>query len=231
MSEHWTERLSDYIDGDMDLTERNALETHLEKCVECSGTLSDLHSVVDQAQALEDVPPANDLWPGILSQIDTAKSAPEVISIAERREKRARRISFSVSQLAAASIALILLSGGSMWFLLTNQQLGTTVPTTMFAEAGSPVEAALVADASVDPFDLAVADLERILEASRDRLDPETVRAFEYNLAIIDRAIDETRDALGRDPENIYLNAHLSKNMNKKLQLLRDVTKVPQVTT
>jgi hypothetical protein len=69
------------------------------------------------------------------------------------------------------------------------------------------VERASFAD---EPFDRAVADLERILDAERERLDPGTVRVIERNLMAIDAAIAEARDALDRDPANTYLNSHLA---------------------
>jgi hypothetical protein len=70
-------------------------------------------------------------------------------------------------------------------------------------------------------YDNAVADLEKALEAGRNRLDPETVSILEENLRTIDQAIDQARKALRADPANAYLNNHFAASRNRKLALLR----------
>ncbi len=70
-------------------------------------------------------------------------------------------------------------------------------------------------------YDQAVVDLEKMLEAGRSRLDPETVRILEDNLRTIDLAIEQSRKALRADPANVYLNNHFAASRNRKLALLR----------
>jgi hypothetical protein len=70
-------------------------------------------------------------------------------------------------------------------------------------------------------YDAAVADLERVLEQGRGRLDTTTVRVLEQNLRVIDRAIEQARRAVAADTANAYLNSHLAETMRWKLDLLR----------
>jgi hypothetical protein len=70
-------------------------------------------------------------------------------------------------------------------------------------------------------YDAAVADLERVLEAGRGRLDTTTVRVIERNLATIDRALAQAQRAVAADSANLYLNSHLAETMRQKLELLR----------
>src|SRR5205809_5149458 len=70
MNDTWTERLSEYIDGTLPDAERAALEAHLAGCTACRTTLDELRRVVARARALDDRPPAADLWPAIAEQID-----------------------------------------------------------------------------------------------------------------------------------------------------------------
>src|SRR2546430_8462046 len=65
MSDTWMERLSEYIDGTLAETERGALEAHLAGCAACRTALDELRRVVARARALDDRPPATDLWPAI----------------------------------------------------------------------------------------------------------------------------------------------------------------------
>jgi hypothetical protein len=85
------------------------------------------------------------------------------------------------------------------------------------------VQRANFADAQ---FDQAVADLERMLREQRDRLDPRTVVVIERNLAVIDDAIRQAREALDADPANTFLNSHLADARRRKIDLLRRATSI-----
>src|SRR3989442_3645557 len=114
MNGHWTDRLSLYLDGALAPAEREACEGHVAECAACAGPLADLRRVVARARSLEDRPPRTDLWPAIAAGIGLSPSG-DVVDLAERRRGRARRFSFTVPQLAAACVALVLLSGAVVW--------------------------------------------------------------------------------------------------------------------
>jgi anti-sigma factor RsiW len=206
MKDQWTDRLSEYVDGELTPAERTALEAHLAACGACRQTLEELRRVVAQAQALDDRPPAADLWPGIAEHIG-------VVSLAARRARR--RLSFTVPQLAAAAVVLTFLSAGSVWLALRIRPLPPPAPGTTAAMSNvgmSPLDARTAAS---------VAALEQTLARNRDRLDTATVRVIEKNLGIIDRAIRDAQSALAADPANPYLNQHLAQETRRKLELLR----------
>ncbi|MHB1224217.1 MAG: hypothetical protein ACYC2G_09280 [Gemmatimonadaceae bacterium] len=60
-----------------------------------------------------------------------------------------------------------------------------------------------------------------LLDQRRASLDTGTVRVLETNIAIIDRAIQESRAALARDPASALLNRQLSEALDEKLELMR----------
>jgi anti-sigma factor RsiW len=210
MNDQWTTRLSEYIDGELDSTEQAALEAHLATCGQCYAALADLREVVARAKSLKDREPAKDLWAGIRAGLTPARGAdrPTV-------RPSGRRLSFSVPQLLAASIALVLLSGGGVWLALPQ-------PSTGQAEQQRPRP-------RIDPIgwtqstDVAIAELQVALDQNEKRLDTATVRIVRKNLAVIDRAISEARMALRNDPGNAYLNLHLANTMRRKVDLLRRV--------
>jgi Putative zinc-finger len=210
MSDIWTNRLSEYLDGDLPASERAALEAHLQGCGDCRATLQQLRRVVARAQGLDDTPPAADLWPGIARHVG-------VVSLDARRARR--RLSFTVPQLAAAAVALVLLSGGSAWLTLRGRSTGPTPQQAVFDR--NPVITSAGTYEANPRYAAAVADLERVLARGRSRLDTATVRVIEKNLGIIDRAIRDAQSALAADPANSYLNQHLAQEMRRKLELLR----------
>jgi anti-sigma factor RsiW len=108
----WTDRLSEYLDGTLAGSERAALDAHLAGCAACAATLEELRRVVARAQNLQDRPPATDQWPGVAERIGVS---PGLVSLPARR---ARRVAFSIPQLIAAGIALVVLGSGGAWLAL-----------------------------------------------------------------------------------------------------------------
>jgi hypothetical protein len=206
MSDQWTDRLSDYLDGDLAEVEKAALEAHLVTCAACRETLAGLRRIVVRARSLEDRSPSRDLWSGIAARIGAGVSPAR------------RRLTFSVPQLLAAGIALALLSGGSAWLLHPDSARMAAVP---LARSTVPVATVGSTSAAARSYDSAVDDLERILAEGRGRLDSTTVRVLEQNLALIDRAIAQAQRAVAADSANVYLNTHLAETMRRKIDLLR----------
>ena len=64
-------------------------------------------------------------------------------------------------------------------------------------------------------------DLAQTLAVERDRLSPATVAVLERNLAIIDQAIAESREALARDPASVDLRQLVAAAYRQKVELLR----------
>jgi hypothetical protein len=252
VSDRWTHHLSAYLDGDLAEPRRRELEAHLAGCADCRAVLVELREVVNQARALTDAPPAEDLWPAIAARIRTARD-PAVASSTEapftarpaaiRRgllDWLGRRLTFTVPQAVAAAAALIIVAAAAVWLALGPGPMGRRSP----AEGGStavsgpergaglaagegslPISAASATTALADQrYDATIAELQRILAQDRGRLDSTTVRVIEKNLAIIDQALAEARRAVEADPSNFYLRNHLAGVMKRKADLLRQAT-------
>jgi tetratricopeptide (TPR) repeat protein len=225
----FTDRLSDYLDDeDVSPAERRSIEAHLATCAGCRTTLAELRAVAMRAGSLPNTGPTADLWPGVMSRLDLSKARSNVRLFARAA---AHRFSFTLPQLVAASLALMVLSGGLVWV----SRLGlpqTSLPPSEAAKFPTeaikqpPDEAPFVervtpANFADSQYDQAIADLEKALADGRGRLDPETVRILEANLTAIDLAIEQSRKALRVDPSNVYLNNHFAESRQRKLALLR----------
>jgi hypothetical protein len=205
-----SEQLSEYLDDELAPGDRERIEVHASGCPTCRRELEALRAVTLRARSLSDAPPQADLWPGIADRITRMARAA-----APRRE--AWRISFTLPQLVAAGLALVVLTAA----LVSLARLGG--PRTDFP----PVAAGGEAPAD-DAYGEAIADLERSMLAGRARLDEETLRVFDANLAAVDQAIEECRQALAGDPANSYLRAYLAEARWRKLELLRHAVAIAE---
>ncbi len=255
--EEWTDQLSDYLDGELSADERHVVEAHLRVCVSCAAVLNDLTRVVTRAASAEACPPQTDLWAGIADRIERGV-VPAASRVTPFVRRDARRVAFTLPQLAAAAALLMAVSGAAAWQMaartgrregLRYGSAGTAAngPSSVAADgspnAARPFRAADADGASRAPstgaadfaraenismadaqYDAAVADLEKALKAGRGRLDASTIAIVEHNLQIIDRAIDQAREALAGDPANSYLSGHLVDARRRKLDLLRRAT-------
>jgi anti-sigma factor RsiW len=228
---HWTERLSEYLDGELAPAERAACDAHLALCATCRFALEDMQGVIAMAKADPDVMPVNDLWMGIADRIGSAEAEPynrrSQPRLWGRASARPKQISFTLPQLALAASLLIAVSSSVAYIAagraMTRPGGGPAeVPIQAQAEPmmapSADIAPANFADAQ---FDRAVSDLERVLVEQRDELDPRTVVVIERNLAAIDEAIQQARAALSADPGNQFLNSHLAEARRRKLDLLR----------
>ena len=213
----FTSQLSDYLDDELSATERQSVEIHLGECEACRTTLEDLRRVVAHAANVRDSAPVNDLWAGIESRITPASGRALVLAF---RRAISTRLSFTIPQVAAAGLALMILSGGLVWMARSGDPRADVQPIR--AQVDEP--AVTPANFADRQYDQAIAELGRTLNEGRNSLDPETVRVLEENLASIDRAIEQCRRALDSDPSNVYLNTHLADARQRKLLLLRRAT-------
>lgn len=241
MNEHerWKDRLSEVVDGTLEPAERRAAEAHLARCAGCRAVVTDLRALVERAGELGDVPPTRDLWPGIEARLDPREA--EVIPLVASGSGVAgggagpapgeaaadpapgatrgppRGLFLSLPQMAAAAVLLALAS--SLITLAANSGPGTSAAP----EAAAPSAVRPVGGSAGAPPELAgeLEALGAVVAEAGERLDPETLRVIERNLAVIEGAIEDSRRALAQDPSNEFLRAHLDRAWERKLSYLQ----------
>ena len=220
MRDSWTDRLSEYVDGDLDAPTRAQLEAHLATCTDCQAVVTDLRRVVERARHVGYREPTTDLWQPIESTIQRG------------RGRHRRLVTISWARLATAAAIVAVLAGGFAWTVASRRVPIEVVADTTRGSAGPaltlpPAPTAVTSAALTVASDRdAAADLERILEAGRSALRPETMRIIEDNLRAIDLAIAQTDSALARDPGSAYLNEYLASTVQRKLRLLRRAVQI-----
>ncbi len=232
MTRHLDEGLlNDFREGLLEPREEGRVRAHLEDCPQCRKELQGLSTLAEQLGGLpKEAQPVRDLWPQISWRIEGLGTdiQPRLGADEGGKEdrpsgriptrRRGRWVSIPAWQLLAASIALMVVSGASVWAFLRDG------PAAM----GPPGETTHAAPAyfvdweeAYGGYDEAVADLEDVLERGREILDPETVRVLEESLLAIDTAIEQAGEAVRQDPASPVLQRFLAENLRKKMDLLR----------
>jgi Putative zinc-finger len=204
--------LSEYLDGELDAAGRQSIHAHVSTCLSCRRDLDALRAVALRARTLQDRGPDAELWPGIAERIASGNAAGAPA-------RRTRRFSFTLPQLVAAGLALIVLTGA----LVSLARVGGT-------RTDFPPVAAGDRTAADGAYSAAIADLQRSLDAGRSRLDEHTLRVLDANLATIDEAIAQASRALSDDPGNVYLNTYLAEARWRKLEMLRHAAAIVEKT-
>jgi anti-sigma factor RsiW len=210
------DRLDDLVDGLLAEPERLALESHLASCAGCRKEELRLRAILTEARAMRgERTPSRDLWPEIAQVI----GADKIVSPQFGRPKLSKRWipALAAAAVVAAMVTAVSMRGGGMPFGVPGALTGTAVPV-----AGGHV---VLLDAE-QGYARAAAELLAALAERQDSLSPETRESVERNLAVIDQALKEIRDALQKEPGNRDLTRMLASTHRKKVDVLRRMVKL-----
>lgn len=231
--------LPDYLDGStLDAAARVAAGAHLRDCANCAALVTDLRMIVRDAGDLPVLAPSRDLWSGIESRIEspvvslTARitgehPAADLASPAPALHATA----WSARRIAVAASLLVAVTAGATYLAVA--RFDSTLATGAATErvTGAARSTAVIAAANrptaEQTFDREIAVLNNIVRDRRADLDSTTIAVIEKNLIVIDNAIAECKAALARNPASAFLADRLNHAYDSKLQVLRDVAKIP----
>jgi anti-sigma factor RsiW len=220
---HLTEdELHDAADGTNPPAESSRAARHLMHCARCRTDVERIRDLLALASALpREIEPPTDLWPDIRTRIRRTA----LPSTGRAAGSRSLWNSFVHDRgwLAAAAVLLIVASSVmTALFLRPNNDSVVQRPDTVEPAPGS--QRAPVVRTVSDDYDRLDRELAQLLAGERGKMQPETVAKVERNLAIIDAAIAEIRQALAEDPGNDALLQLLKASYGQKSALVRQVS-------
>ena len=215
--------------GTLDRTEAEALDTHLAACADCRALAEDARRLQAELRLVGTEGPSPRAWDRIVARLEADPEFQKVVAAAVEDETRARRVDWRWLALAAL---LVLVIGASLVVLRTT--LGPGAPSTsapvMAGAGGGPsggtddivtsIEGEL--DLAAKHYENAIAGLERVASESETPIDPSVMATVRANLEIIDRAIDDSRQALRSDPQSQIAQESLFDAFRRKVALLQD---------
>ena len=193
-----------------------AATRHLALCGDCRADVDRIRALLAHAAALpRELDPPADLWPDIRRKMHAPRAAP--FGFGRGLPRRA------YVWLAAAAILLIAASSALTTLILRGGDKPVAAGHDERGGSDSLGAAAQFRTVS-DEYDRMDRDLAALLASQREKLQPETIEKVERNLAIIDGAIAEIRQALAEDPNNRALQQLLKASYGQKAALLRQVS-------
>ena len=240
--------LADYLDDDLSPPRRAAARAHLDGCAACSTLVADLEGIRREAAALPLLRPSRDLWDGVAERI-AAPVLPLAVAPPPARRSWLHRpwSAAAAALLLVGSTATLTWTAARRGAgddqasppvaVAPSPAPADVTPVPAVASPAAPEAPAAEPPASAaapttrlarreaatpaGPYDREIAELRVVLERQRAGLDTGTVRVVEQNLAIIERAIRESRAALAADPSSPFLNQQLNDMLGEKLELMR----------
>jgi len=194
--------IHDYVDQALSPEERREVQRHLETCAPCRTLADDLRDLTRAARSLGPIEPPARVWSRLRSAV-------------ERPAPRARWV-LSGGLAAAAVLALAAVIG--VMFRATPP--ATTARTANAGEAAQSVEAEL--SQAEQHYEKAIKGLEQIANDQKSALDPRTADTLQKNLAVIDQAINESREAVRAQPNSEPAEQSLIESFRTKIRVLQD---------
>lgn len=174
--------------------------------------------LADAIATLRDTPPAEDLWAGIAPQLTPRHPAG----------------TFLLRWPTAIAAGLVIASasiGGTLLLLRS----GAVVPPTAPAGEATPVAPATTIVAAHTPADQAlqqaISQLEARLTSTEATIDPATREGIRASLAALDRAIADAATLQRATPDDPRSAQYLTSALQKKLDVLRTVTRRTTIRT
>ena len=218
----YAEAIQELADGTLGPVRRAELQTHLEQCDECRALAADLKKIREAAASLEQPAPPDKVWLQIAGRLRQEGRVIEKVS--PMRQRRG---------LLALAAALVLMIGGSLWFLYPLRQdstssvsSGATDPGTGGGGNAAPSDTVQsIADdlmVAEKHYQAAIGKLEQAAKANDGAIDAQTAAVLQKNLQVIDQAIAESRTALRQEPQSQPARDSLFEALRRKVTLLQD---------
>lgn len=220
---HLTEdELHDAADATQSPADASRAARHLTHCARCCTDVDRIRELLALAASLpRSIDPPADLWPDIQTRIrrQPVAAATGIATSHSRWESFVRDRRW----LAAAAVLLIIASSALTALFMGPPANDLARAPDSIAPASGPEGGPIVRTVS-DEYDRLDRELAALLAAQREKMQPETVAKVERNLAIIDAAIAEIRQALAEDPGNDALRQLLKASYGQKSALVRQVS-------
>ncbi len=198
----WEERLSALMDGDLSVEERRLVETHLEQCPGCRAGLAELKAMCTSLRGLGPLDPPPELFESVATAVG----------------RRRRRIAVGATAgLAAAGLVALVVSLSFSRPPLPSVAPRVVAPETLRERAQAELGKA------VTHYQAAIGMLRKLTDGDKPLWPAERRRAYEADITMLDRSLEETRQLVRQAPTDPVLQEMLFASYRTQIDYLRDV--------
>lgn len=215
------EHLADLVEGTTPAAHREAIDRHLAACEACRRLVADLRRIAQTAGTLDRLPLPPGSWARLAARL---REEPGFAG-----GTHPARLSWTWLAVAAVLVAAV---GWAVWSVVrpAGAPASSQAPAgaTAASAPGNARPAALVETIEMEleqagrHYENAFKALEQMAASEDSPLDPAVMATLRENLAVIDKAIDESRVALGANPEDPLAQESLLEAFRRKVGLLQD---------
>ena len=207
------QKISDYVDNELNPAEKPLLEKHLSRCAECQKLYEDFNKIKTDAKGLAEFSPPGQVWFNIHSGIKEKQNETRFPSLV-----RQRRFVFSPNSLGwivSAALLLVIIVGAV-----------TLVPKLITPATSSQQYVVSKLEEAEHYYKKALAALWEAVSAQKESFDPQLYAVFQKNLNIIDESISACSEAVLSRPDSLDSRNYLLAAYKEKRSLLEDMMAV-----
>ena len=207
------QKISDYVDNELNPAEKPLLEKHLSRCAECQKLYEDFKKIKEGAQGLAEFSPPDQVWSNINSGIKEKQN--EVLRPSRVRERRFVFSPNSLGWVVSAAVLLVIIVGAV-----------TLVPIFLPRATSSQQYVVSKLEEAERHYQKAIEALWEAVSAQKESFDPQLYAVFQKNLNIIDESISACSEAVLSGPDSLDSRNYLLAAYKEKRSLLEDMMAV-----
>jgi anti-sigma factor RsiW len=227
--EHDDAVLSDLVDGRLDAEQLAEVERHLASCAGCRAVADDLRRLRAEAARLPVQQPPARVWAQIAARLPEATPPAWRRTLARVVGTPGLRLAWGAGATLLAAVVLVLAVVLPQWRGQPARQAAavarpSAAATTPVHASGSELVQSVESELRMaeQHYENAIAGLEKIANAEQSAIDPQVATTLRRNLAVIDQAIQESRQALQAQPTNELVQESLFEAFRRKVGLLQN---------
>ncbi len=207
------QKISDYVDDELNSAERQLLEKHLDGCSECQKLYEDFKNIKADALGLAEFSPSGQMWFKIASGIKEKQN--EVLRPTPVRQRWFVFSPNSLGWVVSAALLLVIIVGAV-----------TIIPRLTTPATGSQQYVVSKLEEAEHYYQKAIDALWEAVSAQKESFDPQLFAVFQKNLSIIDESINACREAVLSLPNSLDSRNYLLAVYKEKRSLLEDMMAV-----
>jgi anti-sigma-K factor RskA len=212
------ERISDYVDGALELGEQTKLEQHLANCEPCRAVRDDLLQIVHFSKQLPLHAPTGDLWARIQSGIE-AEQPKTFLARAKVwwSHLQVRDFSLSMPQMVAVAAAFVIVVAIGLMIAKKANNDAAQVATATQLENQNKIT---LSNQDFQEYEQRINQLKESVEQRKEAWGPELRMSFERNMIYVDQSLNDCRQQLSSNPTDEACKELLKNAYSEKIRVL-----------